>query len=142
MKSLEYVLLHVLTNCPFAGNPLAVFPTSNELSTSDRQSIAREFNLSECAFASASETASNHWGLRIFKPAVEDAFKGHPTGAAALKPFTTAVGRASLRRGVWERTLAEAWAKGLDAQVRDGVAQAAELGGQAVFMGRGPCSAF
>ena len=42
MKSLEYVLLDVLTNRPFAGNPLAVFPTSNQLSTSDMQSLVRQ----------------------------------------------------------------------------------------------------
>jgi hypothetical protein len=82
MKSLEYVLLHMLANCPFARNALAVFPTSNDLSTSDRQSIAREFNLSECAFASASETASNHWGLRIFTHRTS-VIRGSPIGEFA-----------------------------------------------------------
>jgi len=47
MKSLEYVLLDVFTDCPFAGNLLAVFPTAGDLSASDMQQIARELNLSK-----------------------------------------------------------------------------------------------
>ena len=40
----------VFTDRPFAGNPLAVFPTADGLSEDEMQAIAREMNLSETTF--------------------------------------------------------------------------------------------
>jgi trans-2,3-dihydro-3-hydroxyanthranilate isomerase len=96
-RTLEYHVLDVFTDRAFAGNPLAVVLDADDLSTSQLQSLAREFHLSETAFpmaASASEVADGaDYRLRIFTPEVELPFAGHPSvGSACL---LTQLGRVS-----------------------------------------------
>ena len=80
-----YHLLDVFTERPFAGNSLAVVTEADALTTAQMQAIAREFNLSETAFVVAPRDPTNTAALRIFTPAMELPFAGHPTlGAAAL----------------------------------------------------------
>jgi trans-2,3-dihydro-3-hydroxyanthranilate isomerase len=81
---LPYEVVDVFTDTPFAGNPLAVVLDADDLTTAQLQAIAQEFNLSETAFpVRAPEGAT--YGLRIFTPAVELPFAGHPSvGAAAV----------------------------------------------------------
>ena len=82
---LAYHLLDVFTERPFAGNPLAVVPDADRLSGAQMQAIAREFNLSETAFVVAPRDPVHTAALRIFTPATELPFAGHPTlGAACL----------------------------------------------------------
>ncbi len=50
----------VFTDRAFGGNPLAVFPYANGLTTEQMQLIAREFNLSETAFVLAGRIARAH----------------------------------------------------------------------------------
>jgi trans-2,3-dihydro-3-hydroxyanthranilate isomerase len=59
------------------GNPLAVFPRAEELDGSVMQAIAQSFNLSETTFVTTSR--DDHYDVRIFTPAEELAFAGHPT---------------------------------------------------------------
>jgi trans-2,3-dihydro-3-hydroxyanthranilate isomerase len=59
------------------GNPLAVLPEASGLNASQMQAIARTFNLSETTFVT--EHGSDSYALRIFTPAEELAFAGHPT---------------------------------------------------------------
>ena len=80
----RYRLLDVFTDVPFGGNQLAVFPHAEGLDTADMQRIARELNLSECAFAFARNDCPLEWTLRIFTPGVENPFAGHPTIGAAI----------------------------------------------------------
>ncbi|HEV2594625.1 MAG TPA: PhzF family phenazine biosynthesis protein [Sphingomicrobium sp.] len=82
----RFQLLDVFTEVPFGGNQLAVFPEASGLTTAQMQKIAREMNLSECAFAFPCEGKKLEWTLRIFTPGVENPFAGHPTigGAIAL----------------------------------------------------------
>lgn len=82
----RYHLLDVFTEVPFGGNQLAVFPEAAGLTAPQMQQIARELNLSECAFAFPHEGQALEWTLRIFTPGVENPFAGHPTigGAIAL----------------------------------------------------------
>jgi PhzF family phenazine biosynthesis protein len=61
----------------FTGNPLCVFEDGSGLDTSAMQAIARQFNLSETTFILPSERASAQ--VRIFTPAYEMPFAGHPT---------------------------------------------------------------
>ncbi|MEO5720121.1 MAG: PhzF family phenazine biosynthesis protein, partial [Chthoniobacterales bacterium] len=64
---------------------LAVFPDAPELPAEIMQSIAREFNLSETVFVRPAELAGALRKLRIFTPAAELPFAGHPTiGTAQL----------------------------------------------------------
>ncbi|HEY2780930.1 MAG TPA: PhzF family phenazine biosynthesis protein [Steroidobacteraceae bacterium] len=62
---------------PFTGNPLCVFENGEGISSDDMQSLARQFNLSETTFILPSTRANAR--VRIFTPAYEMAFAGHPT---------------------------------------------------------------
>ncbi len=77
--TLRYTTLDVFTDRPFGGNPLAVFCDQAELPTERMQAIAREFNLSETVFIVPPRDARALRRLRIFTPAREMQFAGHPT---------------------------------------------------------------
>lgn len=79
--TLHYEVVDVFTSTPYAGNALAVVLDADDLDTAQLQSIAREFNLSETAFAMVSERCD--YRLRIFTPEVELPFAGHPSVGAA-----------------------------------------------------------
>ena len=82
---LEYEVVDVFTQTPFAGNPLAVVLGADDLPTPALQAIANEFNLSETAFPMdiSPGTAAPDYRLRIFTPEVELPFAGHPSVGAA-----------------------------------------------------------
>ncbi len=81
----EYHTLDVFTEERFGGNPLAVLPDATGLDGAQMQRIALEFNLSETVFVLPPEDAANTANVRIFTPASELPFAGHPTvGTAAL----------------------------------------------------------
>ncbi|MDH4038015.1 MAG: PhzF family phenazine biosynthesis protein [Candidatus Krumholzibacteria bacterium] len=84
----------VFTDRAFGGNPLAVFPYATGLSTEQMQRIAREFNLSETAFVLPPETPQQNFRVRIFTPARELPFAGHPTVGTAY--VLAACGRVTL----------------------------------------------
>ena len=92
----RYVLLDVFTDTALEGNQLAVFPEAPDSSTQDMQRLARELNLSETVFVFASERGGDV-RVRIFTPAAELPFAGHPVLGAAI-----AVG---IERGRHEVTL-------------------------------------
>jgi trans-2,3-dihydro-3-hydroxyanthranilate isomerase len=78
MPSYDFVTVDVFTSERFGGNPLAVFPNAHGLSAGDMQSIATEFNLSETTFVLPPDNPQNHARVRIFTPACELPFAGHP----------------------------------------------------------------
>ena len=80
-----YVTLDVFTDTPFAGNPLAVVLDGDGLSTLQMQTAAREFNLSETVFLLPAEDSTHTARLRIFTPASELPFAGHPTIGTAIQ---------------------------------------------------------
>lgn len=82
--SLDYVLLDVFTDRPFGGNPLAVFPHAEGLSSVVMQAIARELNLSETSFVGLPPQGQGGHAVRIFTPLCELPFAGHPTIGTAL----------------------------------------------------------
>ncbi len=84
----------VFTDRAFAGNPLAVVGDATELSTEQMQTIAHEFNLSETTFVLPPESGEHTFRLRIFTPASELAFAGHPTVGSAF--VLAATGRVKL----------------------------------------------
>ncbi len=79
----RFMTLDVFARERFAGNPLAVFADAEGLDDRDMQTIANEFNLSETVFILPGDGAADAH-LRIFTPAVEMPFAGHPTVGAAL----------------------------------------------------------
>jgi trans-2,3-dihydro-3-hydroxyanthranilate isomerase len=84
MMPRRFVTLDVFTARRFAGNPLAVVLDAEGLDTSAMQTIAREFNLSETVFVLPPEDPAHRAKLRIFTPATELPFAGHPTVGSAV----------------------------------------------------------
>ena len=78
----SYYTLDVFTDRPFGGNPLAVFPHAEGMAADEMQKIARELNISETLFVGAS-IEPGVFPVRIFTPACELPFAGHPTVGAA-----------------------------------------------------------
>ncbi len=92
----RYVVVDVFTGQALAGNPLAVVLDAEELDDGRMQAIARELNLSETVFVRPAAEAPHRAALRIFTPARELPFAGHPTvGTAALLALHDGDGRAA-----------------------------------------------
>jgi trans-2,3-dihydro-3-hydroxyanthranilate isomerase len=79
----RYVVVDVFTDEPLAGNQLAVFTDAREIPEAQLQKLAREMNLSETTFVYP-PAADGHVRMRIFTPATELPFAGHPTLGTAF----------------------------------------------------------
>lgn len=77
MAGFRYVVCDVFTDVPLAGNQLAVFTDAREIPEAQLQQLAREMNFSETVFVYPPES-DGHVKLRIFTPARELPFAGHP----------------------------------------------------------------
>jgi trans-2,3-dihydro-3-hydroxyanthranilate isomerase len=84
VRRFRYVIADVFTDEPLAGNPVAVFTDARDLSEVDMQAIAREMNLSETVFVLPAQADDADVRIRIFTPAVELPFAGHPTLGSAF----------------------------------------------------------
>ena len=91
----------VFTDRRFAGNPLAVVMNAEGLDTDDMHRLAREFNLSESTFVLPPDDPANTALVRIFTPAYELPFAGHPTVGTAI-----AIARSRNLKGVLRLELA------------------------------------
>jgi trans-2,3-dihydro-3-hydroxyanthranilate isomerase len=78
---MEFYQLDVFAGGAYRGNPLAAFPDASGLSADQMQTIAREMNLSETSFVQ--RVSADSYDVRIFTPAEELPFAGHPTIGAA-----------------------------------------------------------
>src|SRR5215813_7937354 len=81
---LPFATLDVFTEKRFTGNPLAVVFDADGLGDATMQTIAREFGHPETVFVLKPEAAGSTARVRIFTPAVELPFAGHPTVGTAL----------------------------------------------------------
>jgi len=72
-------ILDVFAESPLSGNQLAVVEAAGDLSTDQMQAIALETNFSETTFITGPEQADGGFPVRIFTPAAELPFAGHPT---------------------------------------------------------------
>jgi trans-2,3-dihydro-3-hydroxyanthranilate isomerase len=79
----RYVVADVFTATPLQGNQVAVFTNAQEIPEHQLQPLAREVNFSETVFVYP-PSAGGHVGIRIFTPATELPFAGHPTLGAAF----------------------------------------------------------
>jgi trans-2,3-dihydro-3-hydroxyanthranilate isomerase len=84
MKSYRYKVVDVFTTEALEGNALAVFPEASDLDATTMQKIARELNLTETAFVLPATREDCAATLRIFTPAKELTFAGHPTVGGAF----------------------------------------------------------
>jgi trans-2,3-dihydro-3-hydroxyanthranilate isomerase len=78
----RYVVADVFTDTPLTGNQLAVFTDGRDLDDATMQALAKEMSFSETVFVLPSEVA--HARIRIFTPAAELPFAGHPTLGSAF----------------------------------------------------------
>jgi len=78
-----YHVVDVFAERPLAGNPLAVVLGAGDLDAGAMLRIAGEMNLSETAFLGSGPEADGGYRVRIFTPAREIAFAGHPILGAA-----------------------------------------------------------
>ena len=83
MSVYAYRIVNVFTRgrAALSGNPLCVFERASALDETRMQALALQFNLSETTFILPSERASAR--VRIFTPAYEMPFAGHPTLGSA-----------------------------------------------------------
>ena len=83
MPAFRYVIVDVFTDRPLAGNQLAVFTDARDIPEEVLQPLAREVNFSETAFVYPA-SCEGHARIRIFTPATEIPFAGHPTLGSAF----------------------------------------------------------
>jgi len=80
MKKARFVRVDVFADKPFGGNPLAIFPEADELTSKEMQALAMEMNLSETTFVVPPTPGSGaDFRVRIFVPDMEIQYAGHPT---------------------------------------------------------------
>jgi trans-2,3-dihydro-3-hydroxyanthranilate isomerase len=79
----RYYICDVFTEKRFGGNQLAVLPQAEGLTKEQMQQITREFNFSETAFVFPAK-AGHTRHVRIFTPASEIPFAGHPNVGTAF----------------------------------------------------------
>jgi trans-2,3-dihydro-3-hydroxyanthranilate isomerase len=77
VASFRYVVCDVFTSEPLTGNQLAVFTDARAIPEHRLQQLAREMNFSETVFVYPPE-AGGDVKVRIFTPAAEVPFAGHP----------------------------------------------------------------
>jgi trans-2,3-dihydro-3-hydroxyanthranilate isomerase len=78
MRSTFY-LVDVFAEAKYAGNQLAVVRNARQLSGSQMQRIACEMHFSETTFILSDNEHNGGYDVRIFTPATELPFAGHPT---------------------------------------------------------------
>jgi trans-2,3-dihydro-3-hydroxyanthranilate isomerase len=78
-RSFRYRVVDVFTKEPLEGNALGVFPDSTGIDDDTMQKIARELNLAETTFVAPPTRSDCVAQVRIFTPAREMPFAGHPT---------------------------------------------------------------
>jgi trans-2,3-dihydro-3-hydroxyanthranilate isomerase len=85
MAAITFHIVDVFAEQKYAGNQLAVFRNASGLSSDEMQKIAREMNFSETTFILSDAERDGGYDVRIFTPAAEVPFAGHPTlGTACI----------------------------------------------------------
>jgi trans-2,3-dihydro-3-hydroxyanthranilate isomerase len=84
VRSVRYVVVDVFTDTALSGNQLAVFTDARDLDPLTMQALAKEMNFSESTFVLPPQAEGADVRIRIFTPANELAFAGHPTLGSAF----------------------------------------------------------
>lgn len=79
MKKLTFYIADVFAEEKYAGNQLAVVRGADGLSQIEMQRLANEMHYSETTFILSDEPRNGGYDVRIFTPAEEVPFAGHPT---------------------------------------------------------------
>jgi len=83
MQGVPFKQVDVFTGVRFKGNPVAVILKADTLTTGQMQRVANWTNLSETTFVVPSANPQADYSVRIFTPASELPFAGHPTVGTA-----------------------------------------------------------
>ena len=84
MKTVFFRRVNVFTDRAFSGNPLVVVPDAVGLDVEEMQAIAREMGVSETTFVFSPTVKEATYKVRIFTPAQEIPFAGHPSLGTAF----------------------------------------------------------
>jgi len=76
---LPFHMVDVFAEAKYQGNQLAVFRDLEGVPEEMMQRIAKEMNFSETTFITAEDSENRVFRVRIFTPAHEVPFAGHPT---------------------------------------------------------------
>ena len=76
---MKYYIVDVFAQEKYNGNQLAVFVDAGTLASQQMQRIAKEINYSETTFITDNQSREGGYDVRIFTPAQELPFAGHPT---------------------------------------------------------------
>jgi trans-2,3-dihydro-3-hydroxyanthranilate isomerase len=79
MEKLTFYIVDVFAEEKYTGNQLAVVRNAEGLSDDEMQSITKEMNYSETTFILSDDQRNDGYDVRIFTPAQEVPFAGHPT---------------------------------------------------------------
>ncbi len=79
MQERLFYIVDVFAESKFTGNQLAVFRNGSGYTSAEMQQIAKEMNYSETTFILSDEPRDGGYDVRIFTPAEEVPFAGHPT---------------------------------------------------------------
>ena len=108
MSNKRFVIADVFTDKRFGGNQLAVFTDGRGLDTPTMQNLAREMNYSETTFLLPPQEKGDYL-VRIFTPAMELPFAGHPLVGSAhvivaekMKEWSGALTTVQLETGLGE----------------------------------------
>ena len=106
----RFYIVDVFAEQAYAGNPLAVVLDADDLTTETMQRVAAETNYSETTFVMSAPEADGGYRVRLFTPAREIDFAGHPilgtawvvrhhvaSGDAAPVRLNLAVGQVQVR---------------------------------------------
>jgi trans-2,3-dihydro-3-hydroxyanthranilate isomerase len=112
MSKKNFFIADVFTEKQFGGNQLAVFTDAQGLDTETMQDLAREMNYSETTFLLPPESGGD-FRVRIFTPAEELPFAGHPIVGSAyiivsqkMKAWSEPLTTLKLETGVGEIAVA------------------------------------
>ncbi|HTW90089.1 MAG TPA: PhzF family phenazine biosynthesis protein [bacterium] len=89
----EFIICDVFARRRFEGNQLAVFRDGRGLTAEEMQVLAREIHFSETTFILSDKPNERGWPVRIFTPAREVPFAGHPTLGTAYVLWDRFLGR-------------------------------------------------
>ena len=105
----RFIQCDVFSDTPAKGNGLAVVLDSEGLTTQDMQAFAARTNLAETTFLLPPTTAEADYRVRIFTPAREMPFAGHPTLGSCMSwlhagstPITSGIVRQECAIGIVE----------------------------------------
>ncbi len=90
---MRFYIVDVFAESKLAGNQLAVFRDCAGLSTEEMQAIAREMHFSETTFITSEEPHDGGYDVRVFTPAFELPFAGHPTLGTAFIIQSQVIGK-------------------------------------------------